>query len=122
MTSLTRHRHRYRCSSCSRRFAKPRAPHLYVRTVKCPYCKSDRTRSIEAERRKQVRKQDTCRCASIPYPHRRRSLRMCQWNYQVLAGHEVSQADADAHDRMMRTARLEPMSGSDAPAHDEPPF
>jgi len=47
---------------------------------------------------------------------------MCQWNYQVLAGHEVSQADADAHDRMMRTARLEPMSGSDAPAHDEPPF
>ena len=80
--STTRNRHRMRCSSCTQRFTLKRAPAEYKHPPKCPRCRSRLVYSCEAARRRELAKQDTCRCAAYPFPHRAGSLRMC-WRHKL---------------------------------------
>jgi hypothetical protein len=70
-----------RCSrgrnGCGRRFTLKRSPDTYVRSPKCPYCKSFNVYSVEMERRIEQARQDTCRCASLPFPHRKGAILGC---------------------------------------------
>lgn len=63
---------------CRTRFTLKKAPHLYKRRIKCPTCGDYfKVRSVEAERQRELAKQDTCRCSAYPFPHRKGSMRMC---------------------------------------------
>ena len=75
-------RHRMRCSrsskrGCGRRFTIKRNPEDYRRWPKCPHCGCWDTQSVEASRRAEAEREDTCHCSRYPFPHRAGSLRMC---------------------------------------------
>lgn len=76
MTSKTRHSHRVRCGSCRTRYRIKRHPDDYVRRPRCG-CGGN-LNSIEAERRRELAKQERCTCMAIPFPHRAGSLRFCE--------------------------------------------
>lgn len=61
----------------SGRFTLKKAPSLYTREVKCPTCGSTDVVSVEKSRKDEMKIQDTCHCAPIPFPHRAGSLRFC---------------------------------------------
>jgi len=111
MTTTTAKRHRMRCNACRRsakgdasaRFTLRRAPHLYVRAVRCPVCKSDDVVSIEAIRRRELAKQEPCECGVYPFKHRAGSLRFCAQNPR--ATEPETEEDMYQYEACLRTAR-----------------
>lgn len=106
MPSTTRHRHRMRCGveKCRHRFALSKHPVEYVRAVKRPACGDHlHVRSIEAERQRELAKQDRCLCSSYPFPHRKGSLRFC--DYHPLKAVEPTAQEWEEYEGCMSTPR-----------------
>lgn len=104
-TGSTRRRHRMRCShrKCRTTFTLKRHPDQYKRPPRCPCCKSLCVHSIEGQRRRALAKQDTCRCAAYPFPHRAGSLRMCVAH--PLFHVEPTVEEIHAYESLMQTPR-----------------
>ena len=103
MVSTTRtKRERYRCSdkSCLTRFKVLRKR---VRPPRCPVCGSTKVYSIEDSRRRQADRQDTCECTRYPFPHKRGSLRMCE--YHPLIGVEPTEDEIADYEACLATPR-----------------
>ena len=91
-TGKTGYRWRMRCLRCkadpskgSGRFTLPKHPSDYKRGVSCPSCgERIRLQDCEADRRRELAKQITCRCSGYPFPHRRGSLRFCEYHPSYL--------------------------------------
>ena len=85
--------HRYRCSEsqlgCGARFTLRRAPHQYARGPFCPSCGSIHVRSVEraaiAQTKRRKQRGAICRCANIPFPHVRATLRFCAEHPRITA-------------------------------------
>lgn len=101
MASRTRAAERYRCLACRGRW---RHKKRLKREPRCPHC-GERIRyySIEAERRRELAKQDTCHCNAYPFPHRAGSMRMCDTH--PLAGVEPTQEEIYDYQGCLETPR-----------------
>lgn len=75
--STTRYRHRVRCtrpSICGHRMTFKKKP--IVADLSCPMCGGN-VRSVEADRKREMAKQDTCYCHGIPFIHKKGSILGC---------------------------------------------
>lgn len=99
----TGRRHRIRCRDCRTRFTLRRSPEQYRRAVRCPDCRSLNVRSVEMERRREVRRQKTCCCFAYPFPHRAGSLRMC--HEHPLSMEQPTDEEIDAYQTTLATPR-----------------
>lgn len=68
-----------RCRDCRTRYTLKQHPDEYRQSWRthCPACKSVNVRSVELERRREMQRQDTCRCFAYPFPHRAGSMMFC---------------------------------------------
>lgn len=106
MSSTTVKRHRMRCGveTCRQRFTLRRNPEEYVRAIKCPSCGDHlKVRSVEAERQRELVKQDTCSCGGYPFPHRKGSMRGCADHPRAIE--EFTQEEIHDYEACMRTPR-----------------
>ena len=105
MTSKTRFgRHRVRCSvqKCRARSLLKKHPDEYKRKPKCFVC-GGRLISVEMERRRETQLQETCYCFPIPFPHRKGSLRFC--DYHHAADIEPTEEELEKFKQMCETPR-----------------
>ena len=98
--STTRQRVRFRCRRCRVRFAWRIARRA---DPKCPACSSRDVRNIEAERLRELGRQQRCQCLAYPFPHRAGSLRMCLLH--PLADVEPTDIEVYEYEACMRTPR-----------------
>jgi hypothetical protein len=114
----TRFRHRMRCrvSSCYSRLTIKRAPHKYVRAIRCPVCGSENVKSVELERRREAAKKDVCRCDAYPFPHDRATLVGCRFHPERLAGIPMTDDQLDAYHITLTTPRTDCCYGWERPA------
>lgn len=98
-----------RCSrgrdGCGRRFTLKKHPDQYRRTVRCPYCKSYNVTDVEAARRAEQARKDTCRCPNYPFPHTKGTMRMCDHHPLVLAGVDVTEIEYGDYMACLATPR-----------------
>lgn len=105
MTSTTRQRVRFRCTSerCRHRFAKrKRWWQAHSSEPKCPACGAP-SREIEQERLRELAAQDRCSCMPYPFPHRAGSLRMC--TQHVLADVPPTDDEIRDYESLLATPR-----------------
>lgn len=108
MASKTSKRTRMKCRACRRRNYKRTGRDVPVRfTLKegaehvCPMCSSTDVVSDEHNRRKELAKQDTCRCSGVAFRHRKGSHKMCH-HYE---GELTEEEERDAWYDMMNAER-----------------
>lgn len=90
-TGSTGMRWRMRCLACrdnahkgSGRFTLKRHPNDYKRGVSCPSCgEKIRLQDCEADRRRELERQERCTCPSYPFPHRKGSMRFCDHHPRI---------------------------------------
>lgn len=105
MASSTRAAIRYRCGveKCRTRF---RHKKRLKREPKCPACGDTiRVRDIEAERLRELAKQERCECNWYPFPHRAGTLTMCELNPDRAAGIEPTAEDISDYQACLDTPR-----------------
>lgn len=100
-SSTTRYRRRMRCrkSKCYYQFTLKRAP---KGDVECPICGGE-TRCVEAERRRELAKQDTCNCLPIPFPHKKGAVLGCEHHPKDFNDWTIE--DQRQYQGMLETAR-----------------
>lgn len=103
MTSKTRYSHRVRCRNCRSRQRIKRHPDDYKIARRCLGCGSTKLYSIEEERRRELKKQETCYCMAIPFPHRKGSLRFCE--HHPLADVVATEEEWEQYQGIIETPR-----------------
>lgn len=99
-TNFYKHRYRCRNSKCYIRFSvKVRRK----RPVKCPSCGGE-ARSIEAERARELAKQERCHCLNIPFPHKKGSITGCE-HHVAGSEREWDELDEANYQTIIRTPR-----------------
>ena len=104
MTSKTRFSTRVQCrnNKCRTRDRIKKRLEEYKREKRCVVCGGP-LRSIEAERRRELAKQETCYCGPIPFPHREGSLRFCE--HHPLVDVEPTDEEWEDYEGMCMTPR-----------------
>jgi len=93
-----------RCSrdACRARTALAKHPARYAQEPRCPAC-GRRSLKVIADRAAERGAGRPCRCSSLPFPHRRGSLRFCQ--HHPLAGTDPTHEELDDYQRIIETPR-----------------
>ena len=106
MASTTAKRWRMRCgvSKCRTRFTLKKHPDLYKRKIKCPCCGDHlKVRDVEAERRRELAKQEQCECGGLPFKHRKGSYFACSHHRD--AGKDWTEEQGHHYEAMLRVKR-----------------
>ena len=120
-------RHRMRCTDCRNRYERARyatktgkgdgkyyptgrytlkkRPELYklAKNRNCPVCGGSNVVSVEAYRRAEEQKQNTCYCSFIPFPHKKGSILGC--DHHPKPYEEWTQEDEEQIQNMLATKR-----------------